>query len=396
MTKEKNKTKIDLGDLKDFDFSANWDVNDEKKKWVNKEAKGTHTNKKFLNRKANKIKKKKEEVYKISITPNKKIVDILKAEIKKSGKTYSVEEITTTISEKLNRLQFKIEYFDQGENNSFYKTVFDNSIFTAKDKALKHTLANGLDEIVEISKKESEKPNGAFSTILKCTITGKFLPPKNYHNFEEIVKDFIFDNKLNLEFEKYVESLEKIDDIESVNTWKAMPMIKLTYKIKKDINKLKKIENLDQLNVFLSDLRNGYIRKSEHIIIDGENLNKLETDIACLIKDILKTSNKWRKDMFFNILINLKKSGFSVFKHGEKKHLFACIAKAKKANDNKLSIICDQIVREVSMFNSIKKSKLLEELLEKDIDKKLAIMEISWLIKEGYIREYSDGQLAIS
>ena len=31
---------------------------------------------------------------------------------------------------------------------------------------------------------------------------------------------------------------------------------------------------------------------------------------------------KWKKDLFFNILINFKKSGFSVFKHGRKKIIY--------------------------------------------------------------------------
>ena len=94
---------------------------------------------------------KKPEIYQVTISPNKTVLGILKAEIKKSGKSYGVKEIMTTISEKLDRLQFKIEYFNPKENNNFYKTVFDNSIFSTKEKALKHILENGLDKIIEIN-----------------------------------------------------------------------------------------------------------------------------------------------------------------------------------------------------------------------------------------------------
>jgi hypothetical protein len=396
MTEEKNSIEIDLSNLKNFDFSKNWDVNKNNKVWAKKETKRERSEPKIQKKQTNKNQDKKPEHYKVTISPNKTVLGILKAEIKKSGKSYGVEEIMTTISEKLDRLQIKIEYFNPTENNNFYKTVFDNSIFSTKKKALKHILENGLDKIIEIKKEEGEKPNGIFNTILKCGITGKFLPPKNYHNFEGIVRNFIFHNKITVGFDKYIESLKKIEDPESVKSWMETPLTNFTYEVVKNTVSVQKINNLDQLILLMNDLKNGYIRKSEHITIRGENLETLEKDIRILVNDIIKTSRKWRKDMFFNILINLKKSGFCIFKHGENKHLFACYAKAKKVQDNKLSATCDQIIKKINAFNNIKKSALMEKLLEKNIEKKTVIREIHWLLKEGYIREFSNGNLTIS
>ena len=47
-------------------------------------------------------------------------------------------------------------------------------------------------------------------------------------------------------------------------------------------------------------------------------------------------------------------------------------------------------------FIVINKSALMEKLLEKNIEKRTAIREIHWLLKEGYIREFSNGNLTIS
>ena len=38
----------------------------------------------------------------------------------------------------------------------------------------------------------------------------------------------------------------------------------------------------------------------------------------------------------------------------------------------------------------------MEKLLEKNIEKRTAIREIHWLLKEGSIREFSNGNLTIS
>ena len=396
MTEKKSKIQIDLNNLKNFDFSKNWDVNKETKVWAKKKTRKELSKPKLQKKQNYRDQEKKTEIYKVTISPHKTVLGIVKAEIKKSGKSYGIEEIMTTISDKLDRLQIKIEYFNPTENNNFYKTVFDNSIFATKEKALEHILENGLDKIVEINREDGEKPKGTFNTILKCGITEKFLPPKNYHNFEEIVKNFIFHNNINIKFEKYIESLKKIDDPESVKSWIETPLIKFTYKTKRDATKTRKIDNFDQLSLFVSDLKNGYIRKTKQISISGANIETLESSMKVLINDILKTSTKWRKDMFFKILINLKKSGFCIFKHGEKKHLFACYAKAKKVQNNKLSAICDQIIITINAFNDIKKSALIEKLLEKNIEKKTALREIHWLVMEGYIREFSNCNLTIS
>ena len=396
MTKEKDKIEIDLSNLKDFDFSKNWDQKKRSNTWIEKKAKENLSRPKFRKRTTNKNQEKKPEIYKVTISPNITILGLLKTEIKKSGKSYGIEEIMSAISEKLERLQIKIEYFDSLENNHFYRTVFDDSIFSTKEKALRHIFKNGLDKILKVNKENGEKPNGTFNTILKCGITRKFLPPKNYHNFEEVVKDFIFHNNINLGYEKYIESLEKINDPESVSAWRETPLKKFTYEIKQNDATIKKIDNLDQLRLYIHDLKNGYIRKSKHVTVSGGKLNSLEKDIEVFVNEIIKTSKRWKKDMFFNILINLKKSGFSVFKHGKDKHLFACIAKAKEMQDNKLSIACGQIIATINEFDIIKKNMLIDKLIDKNIDKKMAIREIGWLVKEGYIREFSNTELTIS
>ena len=43
-----------------------------------------------------------------------------------------------------------------------------------------------------------------------------------------------------------------------------------------------------------------------------------------------------------------------------------------------------------------KMTPYLDWKLEKNIEKRTAIREIHWLLKEGYIREFSNGNLTIS
>ena len=397
MKKENQNLKVDLSNLEDFDFSSNWGEKKTTKNWDKEQNYKVHKKQKFTRRpQIKENKSNKEEIYKITITPDRTVLSTLKDTIKMTGKSYSIEEITSTITDKLERLGIKIEYFEDKDENNFYETVFDKSIFSSKHKAVEHILKNGLEEIIEIKKEVTEKPNGIYQTILQCSDTKSLLPPKSFHDFESVIKNFLFENRINKKFDDFVNGLVKIDDNEKVKEWSETPIIKTKKKKKNDTLDIQDIKNIDQLRMVIDNLKNKFIKKFKHVNLCGNNLSKLEKEITQITDDVIKTSKKWRKDLFFNVLINFKKSGFCVFKHGDKKYLYACYAKQKSILKDQLSNTCTKIVVLIKNENKISKTQVLNQLIKKDIDKKIIIREIKWLVKEGYIREFSNNELCIS
>ena len=115
MEKDKKQKKVDLSQLSDLDFAPNWDnkyIAGEKQKDRFKPKRQEHQRE--FKRKKKEIPKRYDSPFankfKITVNPDKIILDTLKRGIRKSGISYSLEEINSAIIDKKNRLQITIEH----------------------------------------------------------------------------------------------------------------------------------------------------------------------------------------------------------------------------------------------------------------------------------------------
>ena len=93
---------------------------------------------------------------------------------------------------------------------------------------------------------------------------------------------------------------------------------------------------------------------------------------------------------------NFKKSNFTIFKSNEKKHTYASAYKRRNLDSNSLNEISTKIIGVLKKEKIIKKGKLvkIEELVK--FESKKVLIEIKWLVKEGYVSEFANGNLSIN
>ena len=396
MEEDKKEEKVDLSQLSNLDFAPNWNnkFNTEEKHKNKLEPKRRERKEGFKSRKKELPRRYDSPFsnkFKITVSPDKKILDTLKKSIRKSGVSYSLEEINTAIIDKKNRLQISIEHLKEQE--TFFIATFDNSIFNTKLGAIKHIIEKGLKHVVDITETIGENPSGNFKNILKCKLTGILLPPKSFHDFEVIVKTHLIENKIKLSYDKYIDDLEIIEDELTISEWKNKPLNKLIYTTKK-LNNKRTFNKLESVHGFISSTESGEFIKTDKIIkIKGDRIDTLENNLGDFISDFLKNSYQWKKDLFFNILINFKKSGFHIFKYGPKNYLFATAIKPRSIEITKISENCIKIVKFVQSKNPVKIINVLSQSEEMKLMKNQILIELKWLVKEGYVREFSDGTI---
>ena len=387
---------VDLSSLTELDFAPNWD---NKKSKVENSKTRTHKQKfkSPINKEFSKVKPKFLNIYQLTISPDTKVLSTLKNQIRKSGISYSMDEISSTISSKLERIQIKIENLEDKIEERFYETNFDKSIFNTKRKAVEHIMNEGLSSIVSIHNETSGTPNGNYLTILKCPNTEKLLPPKSFHNFKDIVKEHLVINKISNNYEKYVARLVVVDDVTIIKQWKETPLSKSVYCLKKSGIEEKKFTSLESLTNYIEVLKTDqFIKSHKFITIREGNVMILEKDLKTYINDFMKSSNKWKQDLFFNILINLKKSGFHIFKYGLKNHLYATGIKPKSIKLSGLSDICIKITKLINSRKTMKKGEILNSIEGKEVKKDYILNELKWLVREGYLREFSNGTISVN
>ena len=396
MEKDKKQKKVDLSQLSDLDFAPNWDnkyIAGEKQTDRFKPQRQEH--KREFKRKKKEIPKRYDSPFankfKITVNPDKTILDTLKRGIRKSGISYSLEEINSAIIDKKNRLQITIEHLKE---ETFFITTFDNSVFYTKSNAINHIVEKGLKHVVDITETIGENPSGNFKNILKCPETEMLLPPKSFHDFEAIIKTHLIEKKIKLNYNNYLNKLITVKDEITINEWKITPLKKLIFTTKEIGSTKRSFNSIEAVQGYISSTEtNQFIKTNKVIKIKGDSIDNFEKDLARFISDFLKNSYQWKKDLFFNTLINFKKSGFYIFKYGPKNYLFAAGQKPKTIEITKISENCVKIVKYIQKTEPIKIISILSQSGEMKLEKNQILVELKWLVKEGYVKEFSDGTI---
>jgi len=396
MEKDKKQKKVDLSQLSDLDFAPNWDnkyIAGEKQKDRFKPQRQEHQRE--FKRKKKEIPKRYDSPFankfKITVNPDKTILDTLKRGIRKSGISYSLEEINSAIIDKKNRLQITIEHLKE---ETFFITTFDNSVFYTKSNAINHIVEKGLKHVVDITETIGENPSGNFKNILKCPESGILLPPKSFHDFEAIIKTHLIEKKIKLNYNNYLNKLITVEDEITINEWKNTPLKKLIFTTRELGSTKRSFNSIEAVQGYISSTEtNQFIKTNKVIKIKGDSIDNFEKDLARFISDFLKNSYQWKKDLFFNTLINFKKSGFYIFKYGPKNYLFAAGQKPKTIEITKISENCVKIVKYIQKTEPIKIISILSQSGEMKLEKNQILVELKWLVKEGYVKEFSDGTI---
>jgi len=396
MEKDKKQKKIDLSQLSDLDFAPNWDnkyIAGEKQTDRFKPKRQEH--KREFKRKKKEIPKRYDSPFankfKITVNPDKTILDTLKRGIRKSGISYSLEEINSAIIDKKNRLQITIEHLKE---ETFFITTFDNSVFYTKSNAINHIVEKGLKHVVDITETIGENPSGNFKNILKCPESGILLPPKSFHDFEAIIKTHLIEKKIKLNYNNYLNKLITVEDEITINEWKNTPLKKLIFTTRELGSTKRSFNSIEAVQGYISSTEtNQFIKTNKVIKIKGDSIDNFEKDLAGFISDFLKNSYQWKKDLFFNTLINFKKSGFYILKYGPKNYLFAAGQKPKTIEITKISENCVKIVKYIQKTEPIKIISILSQSGEMKLEKNQILVELKWLVKEGYVKEFSDGTI---
>ena len=407
MTNDKNKL-IDLSSMDNFEIEPSWVKKGESKNtYKNNSGKDKFQNedrndgRKVRRQNRNSInlggvpeKKVQHQKFEFKILPQKEILEKIKKEMKKTGVAYALSDICKTISEKNERISIKVR-FEGDKPNYFTKTIVDQKVFSSTEKAVDNLLANNFDSTFVKEVDMEEKLLKSFNYIYKCPQTNLFLPPNNYHRFEEITKQHIWLNCINDSYNNFVKRLIKVEDQDEIKLWTETPLKIYKFAVRgKDPLWCTSIEQLRAK--LINEIPDSLIEKSDLINISASSLDSLEANIKDQFKTYFKFKTNWIGQLFTSCLVNLKKSNFSIFKYSDKKITYACAYKPNKDAKSSVSIAAQKILSTIEKGKEIKKgtllkSKALESLTSKDI-----LLELKWMVKEGYISEFSNGVITVN
>ena len=378
---------VDVSTLENFNLLPIWEKQEKKKqpaekKIFQKEKRSGQKN----NRKQN---SKKHNLYFYTIYPNQETVQRVRAKIKENGITYSLKEIANVLAEKNERLCIKIKSKNQ---NVFWKSKRSNSFFTSREEAVAHLIFTKESNQIQCNIENESTPTGNFSHVLKCPYSNKLIPPTNFHNFRQIVEHHLYEECLKVPAEEFVKKLIKVDDTDMVEQWKNESIRNYTYKIRQRDNV--KYNSISKLKTVINEDLERYFHKTEEVTIPFKDLSSVSKTISSEINIFLKEKKRWYSQFLSHCLLNLKRGAFSTFKKSNQ--IFIRYNQRKSIGQLNANELCANIIREISDQKTIQKKELINLVKSEDYLTKDILLELKWLSKEGYINEYSNGDVELN
>ncbi|MBN37081.1 MAG: hypothetical protein CMI29_01310 [Opitutae bacterium] len=401
--KEDTSEPIDLSSIEDFEIEPSWvkgkqdssSYKDVPRKHKGHAKQKTSKEKFRGNKKQNNFTERKIVTsYDFQILPRINILEKIKKEMRKTGVSYALSDICETISSKNERFIVKAR-FKNDDEKSFIKTKIDQKIFSSADEAVDHLLKKRFEECFTKELDIEDKPNKSFGYAYKCSKTNILLPPNNYHRYDEMVKQHIFLHGITENYDMFVRSLVKVEDEDEIKAWLENPLKIYKFKFQNKDNTW--YRGIDQLrSKLLFDLPSSFFEKEKIIKINGSDVKNLDRSIYEQFKQYFNFKPNWINSLFTSCLVNLKKSNFFIFKYSEKKHTYASAYKSNKPDEKQLTERVQKILKFLKETKENKKSQIIRSEKLGDLDPKIILVELKWMVKEGYITEFADGSVSIN
>jgi hypothetical protein len=257
---------------------------------------------------------------------------------------------------------------------------------------------------------EKEPVKGNFSSVARCTLTGKLLGPTNYHAFQPALRS-LYEQRFNrrMSFEDYRRTIEITNNPQVVEQWKEEARKAVTFKTKDDQNPIT-FENLAAVEQhFRTNYLPKLIRPCLAAELSGETARHLpDRGIIGAIRKARDRENRFPAQIAGALRHGLNQAGLHVFKH-KKRILYISTVRPQLFDSNQASVSSNlsAILSAIRSYPKISRKQLAEKVLSKlggpvspdestteyQHAKTALATDLIWLAKAGHVIEFADGTL---
>ena len=377
MTEEE---KTPLNSLTELDFLPDWDHTNT----YQKKEKHHQDRKKVVHKKSKYTKKEKNEfVFQVSIS------QIVNESVKKQLRSDAItRDVSVIAAEILKRQAFALKVQFKERDKNFIINKKNGEIYLNEEDAITELIKDS--KFVEIKKGEKIQLKGNFQYIYKCNKTGNFYPPTSHDAFDNLIETTLMKSKVNFRKKDYIASLSKSTDAEEIKVLQETDLHKTTF----SIDETNQFFSMDALVKYLKEVNfQKFFTRSNTIKLTAKSINDISKYSIIKKNFSLISKERIKNDISKVLLIALKRANFHTFI--SKKVIYISAYKPKKYIEEEMNQCCKLITQRCG-----KQGAPIKELLgeyENFKKKKIEILqEIKWLLKEGILRQYSDGNVELT
>ncbi len=349
-----------------------------------------------------------------------------------SCRTYELFEIARLILAKPERYLVEVKPKPAGDSKEppiLYVSVPDELPFEREEDAINHVMQHHLGTFFDIEEVETDAPKGSFQYVSRCAFTGTLLAPPNYHRYTQILQEHHAAHIPDVPFDRFKAKLETLRDEESINAWLDTMKKGVRYTYKEQVEgEIHRFESAGGARAFLlRTCRNRVVNASHSARFPGSRVSELPPgNIRRSIETVLHKQNRFPLDTANGLRGRLRRHKFHIYKKGSHGVSYVCAVRRNfRRPDQVFAESVGNLLAFLEENPMIPAAQLPEKFLglttpveaeprskdegeaaevngenqptaaEKDPGEKKLLLDLRWLVTEGYVAEYSDGRLYV-
>jgi len=344
----------------------------------------------------------------IDFLPEERAFSKIIQQIKQGHIAYPLFGLARMFLERPERHRIRIRSLD---NHTLLYQFGDDGPVAMEASALERIAFNARKEdFYETRIVEKEPVKGNFTSVARCTLTGKLLGPTNYHAFQPLLRG-LYEQRFSrrMSFEDYRRSIEISNDPQLVEQWKEEARTTTTFQTKDQENPV----TLDTPAAVEQHFRANYlasvIKGCLATEISGDASRHLpDRGIVAAIRKARDRENRFPAQIAGALRHGLNQAGLHVFKH-KKRILYISTVRPQlfESDQGTVSTGLSAILSTIRSYSKISRKQLAEKVLAKVISDKGAdesnaayqhartalASDLIWLAKAGHVIEFADGTL---
>jgi hypothetical protein len=329
-------------------------------------------------------------------------------QIKQGHTAFPLFGLARMFLERPERHRLRIRSLD---NNKMLYQLDDHGPIALESVALERiAFSEKRDEFYGTEIIEKEPIKGNFTSVARCTLSGRILGPTNYHTFQKNIRS-LYDQRFSrrMSFEEYRRTIEIATDPAVVEQWKQEARRVTTFRTKEGESPI----TFEDLSGVEQHFRQNYL----HLVVKpclaaeiyGDHVRHLpDRSVIAAIRKARDRENRFPAQMAGALRHGLNQAGLHVFKH-KKRILYISTVRPQLFDPNQASISpgLAAILAALRSYPRITRKQLAEKVLAKIIGEKSRdesspeyvqaktnlAADLLWLAKAGHVIEFSDGTL---
>ena len=351
------------------------------------------------------------ELLDIEILPEPQGMEAVCRQIKMTGRSYSIFDLAKLSLGGPERYQARFILKPETTQVQLVECRLDDSLWLSMSEALQHFRRGGhFDAYYKKEEVDVGAPKGNFSVIAVCGMSGKLLGPPNFHSYQKSLNDLHQREFSRMHIDGFKRRIKMVRDEETIEKWKKSLSKETHYTYLK-------VAKGEEAPVFktATEAERHFIDKHgaeafvkvKKATVPGNITQKQMSGALCnMLKRNAERQQKFPMPMVKKLSPLLEKSGLKFFKLGEKE-TYVARSRPKALNlKNDMSPRIHDIVGFIRNNPGEDLHKLVSALVATTPDtaekneptpEEVAVLkDLRWMIREGYVLEFSNGQLRMA